>query len=378
MFEDFEEEKDLVEFFDIQNLYFDHPLSVDEEEELKTVLLGFSSLSQIYFKGDIDIVSIEKIKDLLLMSSTIEDSKIEKIITSDFTEDEYRYLVNANYKNPNTWSISYNKDGNNYMIDTIPNVREFNSYIDRIKLLVRKERLTPLEIVFRLYDIIKLFELDESINDDSLSLIVRTNKSSSDGYNKLFSFLLSKLSIPNYLGIIKSGNKDNNLITMVDIEDKKYDIHGFFLFNPAFDTLDKKLYKDNVRMINYNYFGVKLSDIEYSKYKDTLTSALGILSINKFEYAIDRLSNMKDISLNKEFNKIFTTFGKDFKTIYDEVHNESYIDESVISNLCDNVYGNTIRDDYSYIVVNNYLERKKELFKETTRDKFNKMLDKKS
>ena len=378
MFEDFDEEKELIEFFDIQNLYFDHPLSIAEEEELKTVLLGFSNLSQIYFKGDIDLKSIEKVKDLLLMSSTIDDSKVEKVITCDLTYNEYTTLVNSNYKNPNTWSIAYYKDGNNYMIDNIPNVREFNSYVEKIKLLVRKEKLTPLETVFRLYDIVKLIELDESVKDDSLSLIVRKNKSNTDGYNKLFSYLLNILNISNYLGTIKNSSDESSLITLIDIEDNRYNIHGFYLFDPAYDTLDKKSYKDNVRMINYNYFGLKLRDIEFSKYKDYLTGALGILAINKYDYALDRLSSIKDLSINKELNKIFTIFGKNFKTIYEEVHNDSYIDEKIINALCDNVYEDTIRKNYSNIVIKNYLDRKKELFKETTRDKFNKMLDTKS
>ena len=99
---------------------------------------------------------------------------------------------------------------------------------------------------------------------------------------------------------------------------------------------------------------------------------------NKYEYALERLSSRKSLDINKEFNKIYTAFGKDFKTIYDEVHNDSYIDDIIIGALCDNVYEDTIRDSYSSIVINNYLERKKELFNENARDKFNKMLDTKS
>ena len=59
MLDNFDEENDFVEFFDIQNLYFDHPLSVEEYDELKEVILGFNNLSQIYFKGTCDLDSIE-------------------------------------------------------------------------------------------------------------------------------------------------------------------------------------------------------------------------------------------------------------------------------------------------------------------------------
>ena len=240
MFEDFEEENDLVEFFDIQNLYFDHPLSVDELDELKQVLLGFNNLSQIYFKGTTDLKSIEKVKDLLLMSSTVMDDKIEKVITCDLSDEEYNKIVNTSFKNPETWSIAYYKDGNNYMVDTIPKVREFNSYIERIRTLVRKEKLSTLERVMRVYDIVKIIEYDENCKDNSLSRIVSTNKASNDGINKLFSYILDKINIPNYLGTMKNSDNESNLITAILIEDEKYNINGIFLFNPAFDSLDKK------------------------------------------------------------------------------------------------------------------------------------------
>jgi hypothetical protein len=378
MLENFDEENDFVEFFDIQNLYFDHPLSFEEYDELKEVILGFNNLSQVYFKGTCDLKSILKVKDLLLMSNTVVDSNIEKIITCNLNDTDYDTFINGNFKNPETWSISYYEDGNNYMIDTVPNVREFHSYIERIKMLVRKENLTPLETVLRIYDIVKLFEYDEKCTDNSLSTIVKTNKCNNDGFNKLFSFILNKLNIPNYVGSIKNSDGEENLITMIMIEDPKYNINGVFLFNPAFDSLDKKNYKDDLRMINYNYFGLKLEDIDYSKYDEYLTGTLGILAINNYDYAIDRLSHKKDINLNKEFNKMFTTFNTNIKFIYDYAHNNCYIDEEVISELCSNVYEDTIMDNFSDIVKNNYLERKKELFNDNIHEEFNKMLDKKS
>ena len=123
MLDNFEYEDNVVEFFDIQNLYFDHPLSIDELEELKEVLFSFSNLSQIYFKEDVDLKSIEKVKNLLLMSSTIKDSKIEKIVTCNLKENELYKFVSGNFENPESWTISYYHDGTNYYVDTIPNVR---------------------------------------------------------------------------------------------------------------------------------------------------------------------------------------------------------------------------------------------------------------
>ena len=187
MLDNFEYESDVLEFFDIQNLYFDHPLSVEEINEFKTVMIGFSSLSQIYFKDDVDVASIEKIKNLLHLSSSLNDSKIEKIITCNLSEEETNYIVNSNYENPDTWSISYYRDGNNFLVDTIPRVREFFGYINKIRNIIRKEKLTPLEKIFRVYDIVKLFDYVDDNKTYSFPDIIIDNKTNSKGFNKLFS-----------------------------------------------------------------------------------------------------------------------------------------------------------------------------------------------
>ena len=76
-------------------------------------------------------------------------------------------------------------------------------------------------------------------------------------------------------------------------------------------------------------------------------------------------------------NRMFTTFRSNLDALHNLMHNVNSIDVNVICNLCDNVYGEKIRKDYKRIVKSNYLDRKKELFKETLQDKIGKMLDKK-
>jgi hypothetical protein len=377
MLDNFEYESDVLEFFDIQNLYFDHPLSVEEINEFKTVMIGFSSLSQIYFKDDVDVASIEKIKNLLHLSSSLNDSKIEKIITCNLSEEETNYVVNSNYENPDTWSISYYRDGNNFLVDTIPRVREFFGYINKIRNVIRKEKLTPLEKIFRVYDIVKLFDYVDDNKTYSFPDIIIDNKTNSKGFNKLFSYILNKFDIPNYVTTIKGVDGKKSYITLVAICDSKYKIDGYYLFDPSMDSLPKDSYKDDVRMINYNYFGLKLEEFNLNKYGDTLTGLLQILSISDYEYAKEKISMDKEVKTRREINKMFTLFRSNLDTLYNLMHNVNSIDVNVICNLCDNVYGEKIRKDYKKIVKSNYLDRKKELFKETLQDKIDKMLDKK-
>jgi hypothetical protein len=143
------------------------------------------------------------------------------------------------------------------------------------------------------------------------------------------------------------------------------------------DSLPKDSYKDDVRMINYNYFGLKLEEFNLNKYGDTLTGLLQILSISDYEYAKEKISMDKEVKTRREINKMFTLFRSNLDTLYNLMHNVNSIDVNVICNLCDNVYGEKIRKDYKKIVKSNYLDRKKELFKETLQDKIDKMLDKK-
>ena len=375
MLDNFEYEDNLVEFFDIQNLYFDHPLSIDELNELKEVLFGFSNLSQMYFKEDVDLKSIEKVKNLILMSSTIKDSKIEKIVTCNLKENELYKFVTSRFENPDTWTISYYHDGTNYYVDTIPNVRELLSYMKRIKSIVVKEELTPLEKVLRVYDIVKLIDYEDSNKEYTFPEIITSNKSNSKGFNRLFNYILKSINIDAFLSTIKDSDGNKNLINLVRIVDKKYNINGYYLFDPSMDTLPKDSYKENLRIINYNYFGIKLEDFNLNKYGDTLTGVLSILSINNYDYAKERLVTQKGLKIKRELNKFLTLFNDNLNNIYNDIHRCNDIDIKVIIKLCESVYEGILKEDFLKMIKSNYLDRKKDLFNPSIHDEFKKMLD---
>ena len=375
MLDSFEYDENLVEFFDIQNLYFDHPLSIDELDELKEVLFNFSNLSQIYFKEDCDLKSIEKVKNLLIMSSTIKDSKIEKIVTCNLKDSELYKFVSSNFQNPESWTISYYHDGANFYVDSIPNVRELLTYLRKIKSLVIKEELSPLEKVMRVYDIVKLINYEESDKNYTFPEIIMNNKSNAKGFNKLFNYILKYINIDAFLSttLDKDGNK--NYINLVRIVDNKYNINGYYLFDPSMDSLPKEVYKENLRIINYNYFGIKLEDFNLNKYKDTLTGVLSILSINNYDYAKERLMAQKGLKIKRELNKFLTQFNDNLDNIYNDIHKCNDIDIKLIKTLLKNVYDGIMKDDFIKMIKSNYLERKKELFDPSIRDEFKKMLD---
>lgn len=368
-----------LDYFNVQNLSFDHPLTPLEIDEFKSMIFSLNNLSQIYFKGNIDIKSIETIKNLLSISGYVDDKMIEKCVAVMLPRKDLDALLNSSYENPSTWQVAYDVEDNNYMIADIPKCRSFFSYIDRIKLLAKKENLSQFEIVLRVYDIIKLLEYDNSDMSDKVDLlpeIVRDGKASSFGFNKLFSYILTEFGINSFVGCEKSFSGIESFITAVEIKDDKYGIDGIYLFDPSMDSLSKDIYKsDDIRMINYNYFGLRFSDIDYSIYKDSLSGVFGILAIDDFDYSNERRNSCKDVTTKKSFDSLEKTFSLSYRDLYDRIKNSALIPFDCIELAISNIYGeNKNVPNYKELVKENYFSRKSELFNPTTNELLDGML----
>ena len=358
---DNERDEELV-FYNIQNLSFEHPLSIDEIKDFQEMIFSLNKLNSIYFKDDIDLESINKIKHLITMSG-VDDLGIEKIVTTKLSEGDLYRLVFDNYTNPYTWKVAYEKEDNNYLLESIPKLREFLTYLSRIDLLTDREKLTTLEKILRIYDIVKLLDFSDDDIVRTLPDIIIENKANSSDFNKVFCYILNKIGIPSFLGRIKSKNGKKSAISLVYVNDPKYNIDGFYLFDPSMDSLPKKQYKDDIRMINYNYFCLKLEDISYSKYEDYLTGALGILEVPNIDYSIERKESNNDSNIDKEFAHL----NEKFKMDYEEIHKKAFEARNItienITKLLENVYGEIDTPQFIEMIINNYKERKEELFR---------------
>ena len=366
-----------IDYFDIHNLSFDHPLSSSEIDEFKTILFSINNLRQIYFKGNIDVDSIDKIKNLLSIGGFVDDRLIEKCIVREYNSKDTKRLLDSSYENPNTWQLSYDYDDESYILGEIPKCRELYSFVERIKMLAEKENLSQLEIIFRVYDIIKMFDLLEyEVENENLPDIAINSKATSRGLNKLFSYVLKKLNINSFVGREKNEDSNETFITLVDIKDDKYQIDGMYLFDPAMDSLPKNVYKsDDVRMINYNYFGLTLDDISYSKYNDVLIGAFGILSLDDLSFSYEKKESSKDVKTNKEMTGILSSFSYDYHDLFNRVKNSKTISIDTISALVNNVYGENDRiPNYLDLLKENYEARKEELFNPKPEEMLDKLL----
>ena len=210
---DNERDEELV-FYNIQNLSFEHPLSIDEIKDFQEMIFSLNKLNSIYFKDDIDLESINKIKHLITMSG-VDDLGIEKIVTTKLSEGDLYRLVFDNYTNPYTWKVAYEKEDNNYLLESIPKLREFLTYLSRIDLLTDREKLTTLEKILRIYDIVKLLDFSDDDIVRTLPDIIIENKANSSDFNKVFCYILNKIGIPSFLGRIKSKNGKKSAISLV-------------------------------------------------------------------------------------------------------------------------------------------------------------------
>ena len=363
------------DYFNIQNLSFNHPLTDSELEEFRSLIFSLNNLNQIYFKGTIDTNSIETIKDLLSISGFIDDSCVEKCIVATFSEEELNAILNSRYEHPDTWKVCYDVEDNNYMLADIPKCRTFFSYIEKIKSQIEKENLSDFEKVLKVYDIVKLIEYNNN-SSDLLPDIVVNQEATSLGFNRLFTYILKSLGFKCFIGKEKLNNQKYTFVSMVNIHDEKYNIDGLYLFDSSMDSLSKEIYKnDDVRMINYNYFGLRLKDINNSTHGDYLTGALGILSIEDYDLSFSRYLNNKNNSTKKEFLSLNDIFGLSYEDLYEQIKKSPAITFETIETAINNVYGNSDnKENYNNLLRENYFSRKEELFNPTVDEMLEVML----
>ena len=344
-------------YFDVQNLSIDHSLIMSEIEEYIDLIFSPNSLEQIYFKGDCDVATIELIKDLLSISEYVDDSKIDKYILIRLQADDIERLLNATYENPSTWNLPYERENDNYALTDIPHFRAMHAFIKKILNI----HYSNIEQIMKIYDEIKLMDFDQEEDFSSLPDIVIKRRANSYGMNKLFAYVLSVMGYKAFVGETIQ-NDVKSYVTLVEVKDEKYNLDGIYVFDPSMDTLSKEDYKnDNIRRINYNFFGIPLSYMSRLSYDEKLLDILSLLSIEDTEYSKEKLENSKSKAVKQKRDLLLKTFKQDFGTIHDTMRRTKEIDIETIVRINDVVYPNK-QERYNDYLRENYTTRKKELF----------------
>lgn len=339
-----------LRYYELTNIFFSSPLNDALIEELKQIFFSINNISQIYFQKDVDVKSIETVKYLLEISPTMDDASVEKYILN--TENiDLEELLDVNFLNSNTWFISQkNKNMDNNMI-SIDRYKETLQHIEKVISKIDKVEYSVIEKVALIYDFCKSLTLYNSVQNDLLS-ILSSSKVSKNGYSFVFSELLNRLNIKNYIGeaIV---DKESLEVVIADIKDEKYGIEGIYLFDPFSDYIDSKdVPVDEYKGLNYNYFAIRLSDYSKTVFSDKLTGILNCL-IHDSEYDLEKLR----FSSERTLKKLELAFGVDFLKLHKKVEDTKEIsDEDKIK-----IFSMVNSEDMHELIRQNYLKRKNKL-----------------
>ena len=353
-------DEDTYVYLDVQNLSIDHSLTIPEIEKCKDLIFSPNNLQQIYFKDKCDSKTIEVIKSLLAISDYIDDSKIEKYILIDLNQEEKEKILSDVYENPSTWQLPYELDDDRFALTDVPTYRTMNLFISK---LLNKE-LSCIEQIMRIYDGIKIMDFESNDNHDLLTEIIMKKKTNSYGMNKLFSYILNVLGYSTFMGVTDKGD----FITLVDVKDEKYNVDGIYAFDPSMDNLSKEDYsKESVRRINYNFFGNNLDSLNRVTYGERPSGILAIVSIDDRDFSIEKIDNIRDSRMLKEKERFLNAFNMNYRELYDRIHSTKRIDVDTIISIVDVLYKDK-KENYDYVLKENFLSRKKELFNKNTQE----------
>ena len=355
--------EEMLKYVGITNLDFRTTLSEDDLDEVKRMLFSINTLMQVTFKDGVRISDIENIKHILELSTMCDDKKIEKMILRNNTHDEVKEILAMPFLNPDTWHISYDVKDGTYMITTLPNYRVMEEYIN-IVLSCVKDDMSILEKIKEVYDFIKLLEYDENGSSRTPD-IIKNRKTNSFGFNSLFKDILNRIGISSYVEkVIRDGKEE--YVTLIDIQDDKYDANGIYVFDPASDSIPKEMYKsDAIRKVNYNYFCLVLSEITNTNFDDKLGDVLSLLNSDSLEFASRKIDS-------RDKKKLENCFGYSFSELFERMNKNKRVAEDKLLDLFISTYHTEdflgLNRDVSELIRNSYVLRKKEIFKENVEE----------
>ena len=259
-----------------------------------------------YFLTFFESINLGKKQKIKLRTYGLRVNKLYEIL-SLFEDNEYfsRLLINLDH---NTEFIPYKK------------FKRFANVLNGIISII-PDNLSQVEIITYVYDIVKsrTYKLvpgdEKSYKSRLLSDVMIKEYISCVGFAKMFNAILAEYSInaSEYMYIPKDGVGHD--VSLVNVNDDKYDIHGLYFFDPCMDSYLKSDGEKNIS----KYKGFFRTIDDYANIPTINDSFSGLLQTDDSE--IDELLNFykevknymqsnicDDKELNSSINNVLSLF----------------------------------------------------------------------
>ena len=340
-----------LRYFSLTNIFFDSPIKEEEIQQLKEIFFSINNINQIYFQKSADIKTIEFIKYLLEISPTMDDSMVEKYILNTESLDKKK-LLDINFSNPESWQISYKSYDKEYEILPFDKYRELESIISKV-ISDLDDNFSQLEKIATVYDFCKELDYSEDRKFD-LYTILNDKVSNDFGFSYVFSAMLSRLGINNFIVDTIVDNKKSSVV-IASVDDSKYSVRGIYLFDPLSDYIPRNDLSDRkLRNINYNYFGIRMIDFTDTVFSDKF-SGVGSCLIHDDEYDLEKLKYISP----REVSRLEDAFNDEFFNIHQKISDTKKIEDDIKLEIIRNVNDK----DYYEVIKENYFLREEKIFK---------------
>jgi len=353
-------------------------ITLEKGKNIKEALLDFYSNDEQFYNAVKNVNSNCSIKVLVKNKDELDDI-FEFFFYIDIYDMQVIHLRTFGISNDEILDCinSYDYDLTNKFIIKIDHLdwvdlEIYKEIILTLKKIVSEipEDLSPLEIIKHAYDYVKAREY-KNVPGNPKSLLSRNLSSSllgdyivCAGFTKIFNAILKEFNIKctEYHFKIESNNAHS--VSIVNINDDKYDIHGLYIFDPSADSyvLGQK------NETKYKHF---MQTIDEYDFPDLETDSFNLLLKKDIEYLKKLSAITKNYSLQK-YEDIFES--EKFKKILEQILDILAIDYDLFDE-CFAELGftdNAIKEKaslYEYII---YLKNK--FGKEITHEQFIKLI----
>lgn len=193
---------------------------------------------KVTYNGDIDelISKINSIEDL--------NSKMVIYISNEINDINHLNKLKEAYHDKEI-VINWNNE-----LSFIDDVISAVYMIDYYKSVI-DDNLSPLEKVTMAYDIVKSryykeYNIEHTMKSRHITEMVNNDYIVCGGYVKIFNRLLRELGVNASVLDLSLKSDDKGVVghvrSFVHLTDEKYDIDGYFVFDPTWDSIDKEHY----------------------------------------------------------------------------------------------------------------------------------------